>query len=94
MEPDIAIGLIYYAMDRNFPTSPANQKIREALTMAMDALERDRAGRSTTTEIVSCKDCKYSREYDLGMECTRTLGSTKVQQNDFCSYGRSAKIET
>ena len=65
MEPDIAIGLIYYAMDRNFPTSPANKKIREALTMAMDALERDRAGRSTTTEIVSCKDCKYSREYDL-----------------------------
>ena len=53
MEPDIAIGLIYYAMERNFPTSPANQEIREALTMAMDSLERDRAGRSTTTEIVS-----------------------------------------
>lgn len=61
MEPDIAIGLIYYAMERNFPTSPANQEIREALTMAM---------------------------------CTRMLGSTKVQRNDFCSYGRSAKIET
>lgn len=94
MEPDIAIGLIYYAMERNFPTSPANQEIREALTMAMDSLERDRAGRSTTTEIVSCKECKYSREYDLGMECTRMLGSTKVQRNDFCSYGRSVKIET
>lgn len=94
MEPDIAIGLIYYAMERNFPTSPANQEIREALTMAMDALERDRAGHSTTTEIVSCKECKYSREYDLGMECTRMLGSTKVLRNDFCSYGRSARIET
>ena len=33
MEPDIAIGLIYYAMERNFPTSPANQEIREALTI-------------------------------------------------------------
>lgn len=32
MEPDIAIGLIYYAMERNFPASPANQEIREALT--------------------------------------------------------------
>lgn len=52
--------------------------VRKALLMTPTA---------DVVEVVRCKDCKYHKDLDGGVQCQRIDGLLMIFPDDFCSYG-------
>lgn len=46
--------------------------------------------------VVRCRDCKWGNNYDHDCnkwECSRSLGSGRIREDDYCSYGVKKELD-
>ena len=48
----------------------------------------ENAPEEDVVEVVRCKDCKYHKDLDSGVQCQRIDGLLMIFPDDYCSYGR------
>lgn len=42
-------------------------------------------------EIVRCRDCRYARKTDAGMDCGRHILCARFKPDGFCAWGSSTR---